>query len=142
MLLSRTLIKKKGSSNNIENPFLVSYRFLQDVPQKIASRSSGVIALLQLMFCFCISSPTNCDRQQNCTIFILKKPWNFSLSLSGSGYKWLNISKSGLFMFIGCTHMFRLLRRHLILHIITCKTSILKFSVTLESFTCSLFNKY
>jgi len=34
MLLSRTLIKKKGSSNNIENPFLVSYRFLEDVPQK------------------------------------------------------------------------------------------------------------
>jgi hypothetical protein len=28
MLISRTLIKKKGSSNNIENPFLVSYRFL------------------------------------------------------------------------------------------------------------------
>jgi hypothetical protein len=33
MLLSRTLIKKKGSSNNTENPFLVSYRFLYDVPQ-------------------------------------------------------------------------------------------------------------
>jgi len=28
MLLTRTIIKKKGSSNNIENPFLVSYRFL------------------------------------------------------------------------------------------------------------------
>jgi hypothetical protein len=34
MLLSRTQTKKKGSSNNIENPFLVSYRFLLDVPQK------------------------------------------------------------------------------------------------------------
>ena len=34
MLPSRTLIKKKGSSSNIENLFLVSYRFLQNVPQK------------------------------------------------------------------------------------------------------------
>ena len=34
MLVSRTLIKKKGRANNIENPFLVSYRFLWDEPQK------------------------------------------------------------------------------------------------------------
>jgi hypothetical protein len=46
MLLSRTLIKQKGSSSNIEKPFLVSYRFLQDLPKKVASRSSGEIALL------------------------------------------------------------------------------------------------
>jgi len=32
MLLSRTLIKKKGSPNNIENTFLVSYRILYHVP--------------------------------------------------------------------------------------------------------------
>jgi len=34
MLMSKTLVKKKGSSNSIENPFLVSYRFLQQVPKK------------------------------------------------------------------------------------------------------------
>ena len=61
MLLSSTLTKKKGSANNIENPFLVSSRILQDVAQKIASHSSGVITLQQLVLCFCISSPTKCD---------------------------------------------------------------------------------
>jgi hypothetical protein len=35
MLLSRTLIKKKGSSNYIQNPFLVYYRFLYHVPKKL-----------------------------------------------------------------------------------------------------------
>jgi len=35
MLLSRTLIKKNGSSNNIESSFLISYRFLQHVPKKL-----------------------------------------------------------------------------------------------------------
>jgi len=34
MLLSRTLIKKSDSSSSIENPFLVSYRFLYYVPKK------------------------------------------------------------------------------------------------------------
>ena len=45
-------------------------------------------------------------------------------------------------MFIGCTHMFRLLRRHLLLHKIVCKTSMLKFSIALEFFTCALFKEY
>ena len=128
MPLSRTLTKEKGSSNNVENPFLVSYKFLQDVPQKNCKSSFRCnLALLLLVFCYCISSPTNCDRRQNCSIFILKNPpWNFFSSVSRSGYKWLNISKSGLFMFIGRTHMFHLLRRHLLLHIIACKTSRLK----------------
>jgi hypothetical protein len=56
-------------------------------------------------------------------------------------YKWQNIPNSGLFVFIGCTHMFRLLRRHL-LHIIVGKTSTLKFSIVLEFFKCSLFIEY
>jgi hypothetical protein len=42
-------------------------------------------------------------------------------------------------MFIGCTHMFCLLRCHFLLHIIVYKTSILKFPVALEFFNCSLF---
>jgi hypothetical protein len=45
-------------------------------------------------------------------------------------------------MFIGCTHMFYLLRYHLLLQIIVCKTSILKFSFTLEFFTCALVIEY
>ena len=45
-------------------------------------------------------------------------------------------------MFIGCTHVFRLLRRHLLLHIIVCKTSVLKFSIALEFFTCALFKEH
>ena len=45
-------------------------------------------------------------------------------------------------MFIGCTHVFRLLRRHLFLHIIVCETSVLKFSIPLEFFTCALFKEY
>jgi len=49
---------------------------------------------------------------------------------------------SGLFMFIGCTHMFRLLRSHLLLHITVCKTSMLKFSIALEFFNCSLFKEH
>ena len=141
MLLSRTVTKKKGSSNNIENPFLVCYRFLQDVPQKNYKCSSGVITLLQLVFCFCISSPISCDRRYSCSTFIPKKPWNFSSSSSRSGYKWLNISKSGLFMFIACTHMFRLFRRHLLFHIILCKTSMSKFSIALDFFACALFKE-
>ena len=140
MLLSRTLTKKKGSSNNIENPFLVSYRFLYDETQKICKLFFRCNPLLQFVLCFCISSPTKCDRQQNCSIFILKNPWNFSSTSSRSRYKWLNISKTGLFMFIGCTHMFHLFRRHL--HIIVCKTRMLKFSVALEFFTRALFKEY
>jgi len=46
MLLSMTLIKKKGSCNSIEKPFLVSYRFLYHEPKEIASRSSGEISHL------------------------------------------------------------------------------------------------
>ena len=38
--------------------------------------------------------------------------------------------------------MFRLLRRHLLLHTIVCKTNILKFSIALEFFTCALFKEY
>jgi len=45
-------------------------------------------------------------------------------------------------MFIWCTHMFRLLRHHLLLHIIVCKTSMLKFYIALEFFTCALFREY
>jgi len=45
-------------------------------------------------------------------------------------------------MFIGCTHMFRLLRRHLLLQLILCKTSMLKFSIALEFFTCALPKEY
>jgi hypothetical protein len=42
MLISRTLIKKKGSSNNIDNPFLSPTDFYKTYLKKIASRSSGV----------------------------------------------------------------------------------------------------
>ena len=57
MLLSRTLNKKKVSSNNIENPFLLAL-IISRVPllsptdfyrmylKNIASRSSGVIDLV------------------------------------------------------------------------------------------------
>ena len=45
-------------------------------------------------------------------------------------------------MFIGCTHVFRLLRRTLLLHIILCKTSTVKFSIAVEVFTCALFKDY
>jgi hypothetical protein len=62
-------------------------------------------------------------------MFILKKPWNFSSS-SILRYKWLNIPKCGLFVFIRCT-MFHLLQCHLLLHIIVCKTNMLKFSIAL-----------
>jgi len=44
----------------------------------------------------------------------------------------LNIPNSGLLMLIGCTHIFRLLQRHLFLHIIVCKTSM--FSIAVEFF--------
>ena len=71
----------------------------------------------------------------------LKNAWNFSSSSSRSVYKWLNISKYGLFTFVGSTHMFRLLRRYHILNIIVCKTSMLKFSIALEFFTCALFQR-
>jgi hypothetical protein len=71
-------------------------------------------------------------------MFILKKPWNLFSSSSRPRYKWLNITNTDLFMFIGCTHMFCLLRRHLLLHIIVCKTSMLQFSIALEFFTCAL----
>ena len=126
MLLSRTLIKKKGGSNSIENPFLVSYRFLQHASKKITSRSSGEIALLLLVFCFRIFSSTNCDRQQNCSMFILEIAIKILFIIEQIQVKWLNIPNSGLFMFIGCTPMFCLLRCHLLLHIILCKTSMLK----------------
>ena len=47
MILPRTLLKKKGCSNNIENPFLVSCRHLYYVSQKKnAGLSSGEIVLL------------------------------------------------------------------------------------------------
>jgi len=45
-------------------------------------------------------------------------------------------------MLIRCTHMFCLLQQHLLLHIITCKTSMLKFSFAVEFFTCALFKEY
>jgi len=35
MLRSRTLIKKKGSSNNIANPFLCVLQILKHVPEKL-----------------------------------------------------------------------------------------------------------
>jgi len=56
--------------------------------------------------------------------------------------KWLNIPNSGFFMFIRCTHLFRLLLRHLCLHIITCKTGILKFSIAVDFCICALFKEY
>jgi len=51
-----------------------------------------------------------------------------------------NIPNSGFLMLIGCTHIYRLLRRHLLLHIIACKTSM--FSIAVEFFTCALFKDY
>ena len=71
-----------------------------------------------------------------------EKPWNFSSSSSRSRYKWLNIPNSGLSMFIGCAYMFCLIRCYLLVHIIVCKTSMLKFSIVLEFFKCSLFKEY
>jgi len=55
--------------------------------------------------------------------------------------KWLNILNSGFFMFIRCMHLFHLFRCHL-LHIIACKTSILKFSFAADFCTCALFKEY
>ena len=63
MLLSRTLIKKKRSSDNIENPFLVSYKFLEDVPQKNCKSFFRCNRPPIVGICFHISSATNCDRQ-------------------------------------------------------------------------------
>jgi len=45
-------------------------------------------------------------------------------------------------MFIGCTHTFRPLRRHPLVHIIVGKTSMLKFFIALELFACALFKEY
>ena len=45
-------------------------------------------------------------------------------------------------MFIGCTKMFRLLRRHALLHITVYKTSMLKSSIDLDFFDCSLFKEH
>jgi len=67
--------------------------------------------------------------------------WNCSSSSSIFRYKWQNVPNSGLFMFIGWTHMLRLLQLHH-LHIIVCKTSMLKLSIALEFFNCSLFKQY
>ena len=123
MLVSKTPTKKKDSPNNIENPFLVSYRFLQDVPQKQYKSFFRCNRLLHLVFRFCISSPTNCDKTVELLDIHSKTPRGISSSsASRSGYKWLNIPKACLFMFIGSTHMFRHLRRHLLLHLIVCKT--------------------
>ena len=54
-------VKKKGSSNNIENPFLVSCRSFSTYLKKIASCSSGVIALLELIFFVFPLPPTVTD---------------------------------------------------------------------------------
>ena len=128
MLLPRTLTKKKGNSNNIENPFLVSYRFLQDVPQKKNCKSffrCNRPPIVGVLFLYFLSH----QLWQMVELLDIhsKKPMEF-----------LSILEQ-VFMFIGCTHMFRLLRHHLLLHIIACKTSMLKFSIPLEFFTCSLF---
>jgi len=119
---------KKGSSNSVENPFLIFYRFLQRVPQKSCKlffrwNRPPVVSVL---FSYFLSHQL--WETVELLMFILKKkPWDFSSSSSRSRYKWLNIPNSGLFMLIECTHMFRLLRRHLLLQIIVFKTSMLTF---------------
>jgi hypothetical protein len=70
-------------------------------------------------------------------MFILEKPWNFfhPRAYSGISGKIFRILNSGLYMFIGCTHMFRPLRNHH-LHIIVCKTRMFKFSIALKTRLC------
>ena len=50
---------------------------------------------------------------------------------------WRNFPNSGLLILIGRTHMFRLLRRHLLLHIIACKTSMFSIAVDFLLARCS-----
>jgi hypothetical protein len=54
-----------------------------------------------------------------------------------TGYNWLNIPNSHLFMFI-----VHLLRRSLLLYTSVCKRSRIKFSIAGEFFNCALFQYY
>jgi len=75
-------------------------------------------------------------------MLILKKAMKFLFILEQIPVQVAKYSEFWSFYVYRCTHMFRLLRRHLLLHIIVCKTSMLKFSIALEFFICSLFKEY
>ena len=139
MLLSRTLIKKKSSSNSIENPLHISIHFYSKYLKKNCEsffrwNRPPVVGVLISYFL-----STNCDRRWNCSMFIKKKPWNSYSSSSRSGYKWLNISASSLFMLFGCTPQCSVSDAPPSYNIIACKTSMLKFSIAVEFCTCALF---
>jgi hypothetical protein len=74
-------------------------------------------------------------------MFILKTPWNFSSSSSVFPCKWQNIPNPVSLCLSGAPTLC-LLWCHLLLHIIVCKTSMLKFSIVLELFVhCSKSTK-
>jgi hypothetical protein len=54
----------------------------------------------------------------------------------------LNIPKSNIFLLVGCTHLFPLFYRELLLLIIVCKICKLIFSVAVEFFTCTLLKEH
>ena len=61
-------------------PFLYSTDFDNTYLNKIGSCSSGVIAFLLLVFCFRISSPTNCDKVELLNFHSKKSSIFFSAS--------------------------------------------------------------
>jgi len=69
-----------------------------------------------------------------------KKPMKFLFVLEQIRIQVAKYTNSSPLMLIGCTHIYRLLRRHIFLHITACKTSM--FPIALEFFTFALFKEY